>query len=866
MFKSLRKFWAAVTVMTVTVFGLVAITSEQEPAAALNGSMFDPGLIISDSVFYDFGTMTVADIQRFLDGRVAACRAAADRPGCLKDYRLSTPGATGSPGRCESVPAKSNITAAELIYDIARACGINPRVILVKLQKEQGLITSTDPSPRAYDFALGMDCPDSPSGCSAASAGFFWQLYKGVGQLNWYSNPAGSFTWLKPGSVISRAYYPNRPSCGSQSFTLQNKATAALYYYTPYVPNQAALANLYSTGDSCSSYGNRNFWRFFSDWFGSPIGGGFLLKAAKGDTFFIVDEVKYRVPDSVLLSSMAPLGPIGEISKDYLDSFVTMGDMTPLIRNAATDRYWFVDNGKRVRFATCEQVASFGLNCSSAVTVTSTQFTALASGGEVTNVVVGASNDRYLVEAGQLREILNDASAAEASLPLTASSPIRREALNYLPVGLPIASNGSLVGNRETGALGVVADGSFFGIDPATATDVNFGTWFKGAGSTLSTQSIQALSVGPVIQSIVANAAGEQFLLTPTGKRLIQDTKNWIEKPTVLPPSVLDLIPTVAEQLVTPAVVRSTANATLFLVNDGELRTIQTADRKAVRASLEENTVHRISPSALSQMRKGSQVIPPGALVRVGSTNFLVDGLTRLYKIPSIEQARALGLGSARTVKKSAVSSYVRSGSLSGIKVTCGAQPLLVVAGKLVRVSAETFTHYPTTARELDPGTCAALSISASPGSRFIRTSSNQYFLVEAGQKRPIANKARYVALKGSGPSAIPVDAIFAARVPTGSKVGAGTAIVIDSVAPAPTPVATPAPANPTPTPTVTPKPTPTPIPSASPSAAKTYTVKSGDTLTGIATRFGTTSKILMELNSITNANLIKIGQILKLP
>ena len=160
MFKSLGKFWAAATVMTLTVFGLVAIPSEQEPAAALNGSMFNPGLIISDSVFYDFGTMTAADIQRFLDGRVAACRAAADRPGCLKDYRLSTPGATGSPGRCESVPPKSNITAAELIYDIARACGINPRVILVKLQKEQGLVTATDPSPRAYDFALGMDCPD----------------------------------------------------------------------------------------------------------------------------------------------------------------------------------------------------------------------------------------------------------------------------------------------------------------------------------------------------------------------------------------------------------------------------------------------------------------------------------------------------------------------------------------------------------------------------------------------------------------------------------------------------------------------------------------------------------------------------------
>jgi LysM repeat protein len=265
-------------------------------------------------------------------------------------------------------------------------------------------------------------------------------------------------------------------------------------------------------------------------------------------------------------------------------------------------------------------------------------------------------------------------------------------------------------------------------------------------------------------------------------------------------------------------------------------------------------------------MRKGSQVIPPGALVRVGSTNFLVDGLSRLYKIPTTEQARALGLGSARTVKKSAVASYERAGSLSGIKVTCNDEPHLVVAGKLVRVSPETFTHYPTTARELDPGTCASLSISDAAGSRFIRTSSSQYFLIEDGQKRPIASKARYVTLKGSGPSAISVDAVFAARVPTGSKVSAGTAVVSDSVSATPSPSVTPAPVKPTPTPTVTPKPTPKPTASTTPSTKKTYTVKSGDTLSGIASRFGTTSKILMKLNSITNANLIKIGQILKLP
>jgi LysM repeat protein len=259
----------------------------------------------------------------------------------------------------------------------------------------------------------------------------------------------------------------------------------------------------------------------------------------------------------------------------------------------------------------------------------------------------------------------------------------------------------------------------------------------------------------------------------------------------------------------------------------------------------------------------------------VGSTNFLVDGLSRLYKIPSAEQARALGLGSARTVKKSAVSSYQRAGTLSGVKVTCSAQPFLVVAGKLVRVSQEAFSHYPTTARDLDPGTCATLSVANAAGSRFIRTADNKFFLVEDGKKRPLKSKAQYVALKGTGPASIPVDNLFASRVPTGSVVSAGTSVVQDS-APVATPTPTPTPVRPTPTPTVIPTPTtsPTPRPTATPtptptptsSTAKTYTVKSGDTLTGIASRFGTTTKILMDLNAITDPNRIRIGQVLKLP
>jgi hypothetical protein len=47
--------------------------------------------------------------------------------------------------------------------------------------------------------------------------------------------------------------------------------------------------------------------------------------------------------------------------------------------------------------------------------------------------------------------------------------------------------------------------------------------------------------------------------------------------------------------------------------------------------------------------------------------------------------------------------------------------------------------------------------------------------------------------------------------------------------------------------------------------ATRTYTVKSGDTLIGIAAKFGTTTKTIKQLNGITDSTL-HIGQVLKIP
>ena len=410
MLKSVGKIWSMFLIAAMSAVGVVAVEGESTPAEAANAAWFNPGQIISDSAFYNSGTMSAADIQRFLNGKVAVCRADPTRPGCLKDYRLSTPAVAGTAGRCSSLPAKTNISAAELIYDVAIACGISPKVLLVKLQKEQGLVTSTNPSPRAYEFALGMNCPDTPSGCSAASAGFFWQLYKGAGQLNWYSNPAGSFTWLRPGTTISRAYQANNASCGAQSFVLENKATAALYYYTPYVPNQTALANLYGTGDVCSAYGNRNFFRDYTDWFGSTIGGSFLIKGDGPDVFMIVDETKFRIPTPELLTSLAPLGPVGTVPAAHLDRYATVGDMSGLGRNAVDGSYFFIHNGSRLAFANCDEIATWGLDCANAVTMTASQVNALVA-GEAMSALVG----RFVLENGILRDLA--APSPEPSAP-----------------------------------------------------------------------------------------------------------------------------------------------------------------------------------------------------------------------------------------------------------------------------------------------------------------------------------------------------------------------------------------------------------------------------------------------------------------
>ncbi len=287
-------FWLILIVITgifVVASLLLANTLiGKQKTAALSGSDFNAGRIIDDAVFYNSNSMSSDQIQSFLNSKVPNCdtngsgiatewgssltRAAyaasrgwnAPPYTCLKDFRQDTPQMEAASGLCGSIAA-GNRSAANIIFTVAQACNINPQVLTVLLEKEQSLVTDIWPLQKQFLNATGFACPDTAP-CNPQYNGFFYQVYYAARQFKVYQAYPNNYNYIA-GRTNRIYWHPDLARCGSSNVYIENQATAALYIYTPYRPNAAALNNLNGSGDSCSSYGNRNFWRLFTQWFGS---------------------------------------------------------------------------------------------------------------------------------------------------------------------------------------------------------------------------------------------------------------------------------------------------------------------------------------------------------------------------------------------------------------------------------------------------------------------------------------------------------------------------------------------------------------------------------------------------------------------
>jgi LysM repeat protein len=114
---------------------------------------------------------------------------------------------------------------------------------------------------------------------------------------------------------------------------------------------------------------------------------------------------------------------------------------------------------------------------------------------------------------------------------------------------------------------------------------------------------------------------------------------------------------------------------------------------------------------------------------------------------------------------------------------------------------------------------------------------------------------------RSSGPAASAAGAAASPARTAASEAPGGTSEPTGSTEPEPEPT------SPATAPGATaPAPTDTASATGGVASGRTYRVKNGDTLSGIAKRFGTTVKALQDLNNITNPRLLRVGQILKLP
>jgi hypothetical protein len=806
---SMRLLGLAVS-MLLAVVGVVAIESTEQPAVAADASRFDPGLIISDSVFYDFGTMTVADIQRFLESKVPNCIAKPGAPPCLRNYMMNTPAVTGEDGRCDSLPAQTNVTAAQVIYQIAYACKINPKVLLVTLQKEQGLITSPNPTEYKYRAALGMSCPDSNlAQCGQVDAGFFMQLYKGAGQFQWYNDVRGSFTYHKVGR-ISNIRYDTDASCGTKPVLIKSWATAALYYYTPYTPNAAALANLYSTGDSCSAYGNRNFWRYYTDWFGSTIGGGFLLKGSGSDIYLIVDNNRYRIPDQDMVAALQALGPLGTVSDDYLSTFTLGQDLTRVVKSVEGTFYLY-DGSKKFAFTGCDQVTSFGFDCGRAVQLTSSQLSALSDGGPVSNYISTDGTTSYLIESGKRREILDPASLASAGYSLGKPATISAAAFKHLPWGVPIVNNNTVFKNRTTSATMLATDSKIYEVDALTASDIDLAKWMRASVGTLSSAGIAPALATDSLRTIVKGADGTNYLITTFGKRPIVNPAEFYDNATLMPDSFLSAINTITKPITAPSFVKSSVSKSVFLVAGAKSReTVSAAQRAKFSKVMTDSTVHILPASAFKQISAGVPVISPMQTVRVDAAKqlYVVDGFDQLYKVSSAEQAAAMGFSAPTIITAAQLKGYQHSVSLTASKVACGDQILIGANSKYYLVAPEVAAHYPGEIVNFSPLTCATITKSATKLGRFVKGKDASLWLIDLGKRRSISTEAKYVSLRGDSLPAVSIDDYSLNAIPRGKAAGKTMPTNQPSATSAPTASPTPSPST---TPTVSPTPTPSP-------------------------------------------------------
>lgn len=409
----------------IAIILVLAIISLPHLTKAQTDEDFNPNYLISDEEMQAFDTMSREDIEAFLKDYKSTLVSfqTADKDGIVRP-------------------------ASEIIYRAAQEYKINPKYILVKLQKEQSLITNQNPTQKQYDGATGYGITDGCGWtCSSYlnNQGFGKQVDAAAGIIRWYYDNFSLQPWIKR---------PNQTNIIDGTLIIpENYATAFLYTYTPHLN------------------GNKNFWKLWQTWFGQVIPDGTLIRSNENPTVYLIQDSKKRAIKSMSIlnsrfdAKLIVRIPDSEVMNIPTGSPISLPNYSIL---KESNNYYLVDYDTLRPFASAEVVRKIGYNPDEILDVTSSDLEGYLRGSvinlDTTNVtgrVVELKENKslyYLKE--NIYYPISDPQIIKVNFPNLTIEKVNASVLqNYTRGQSLVFKDGTLIGTKGSNRIYVIEKG-----------------------------------------------------------------------------------------------------------------------------------------------------------------------------------------------------------------------------------------------------------------------------------------------------------------------------------------------------------------------------------------------------------------------
>lgn len=767
-----------ILIIFVTLFTIFAL---EKNALAANTQNFNPGNIIDDAVFTNSESMTVEQIQNFLNSKVScdnygrktselgggtrvqwlSVRGYSTPIRCISDY-VENP-STGENNYGRDVKIQGGMSAAQIIHAYSRQFNINPQVIIATLQKENSMITDEWPTLKQFQEAMGFGCPDNVApgapACDPAYKSFSSQIYQAARHFRGYIDAKAGWHVTFNTGWNNIGYHPNS-ACGSSKIFIENRATVALYTYTPYQPNRAAINAGYGSGDSCSSYGNRNFYNYFTDWFGTVRSAQIVRTFENGKLYLISDDKKYAINTMELLVQLNSISrEISFVSQGYIDSFSNGGDLGIFVRNPKSGAIYLIDSGKKFHITSCDIITDYGSSCSDAKNLTENQLSKFSDGGILTKNVK-SDNLMFYISKATRSQIVDDQALAKSGISGNFTE-LSSHAIGNLKIAKPFIRQDILIQNSKNGDLYYVdrdeklkyVNGEIFYI---LKGKVQVRTLFNSSVELLNKEG----DFSPAIQS----EDGSIYLL---GEGLLHI--NFVPSDfTKVSSSVTQSISLIEN----PKTILFGTSPDVYYVKSQEIHKIN--DWESVLYNSRNGKVSRVVVSAKKLFNHSSKpYISPNRLVKSSDSPnvFMIDGELGTKKLlGSFKIAGVIGLNqNVSTFSRDALNSYSTNGVVSSL-ISCGGDLYLASEGSLKYVNGQKFLQYGISGDKFEKYTkdfCVSLKKSGSL-TDFVLAENGAIYKIENGQRRHIRSWNKFIELGGKSSDLVKLDNSIINKIPAG--------------------------------------------------------------------------------------------------